>query len=76
MENIIFAAMMGMIAGLLCSLAPLIAAVNKGKETFGVVSVIVCALCGAAGGVILALPISLALFAVALVSKDKDGSNG
>lgn len=70
MDNILQAAFIGMFAGLVCGIGPLIASLRKGREGLGITSIIMCALCGAVGGVILALPVAFIFFAVALAGPD------
>ena len=72
MDNILQAAFVGMFAGIVCGIAPLIAALRKNRETLAVTSILICALCGALGGVILATPVSLMLFALALTGGTKN----
>lgn len=69
-EDVLNNALIGMLMGLVCGIAPLILSLKKGKEGLAVAGLIFCALSGAILGVILALPVALILCAVAL-SLDK-----
>lgn len=71
MDSILQAAFIGMFAGLVCGIAPLITALRKNREMLGFVSIIMCALCGALGGVILSLPVAFIFFAAILATSDK-----
>ncbi len=70
-DEVVQLAIMGMFFGVLCSIAPLVIAVSKGKAWLAVTSFVLCAIAGAILGVFLAGPLALILCAIA-VTLDRD----
>jgi hypothetical protein len=60
MEFLVF----GLLAGLVCSIAPAMMANKKNLGDLANMSVIVCAICGFIGGLLLAVPATLILMAI------------
>jgi ABC-type phosphate transport system permease subunit len=60
------AAVVGLIAGICCGLVPMALGVWKGRQVLGVVALVVCALCGAFLGLLLAVPVAI-VFSLAIV---------
>ena len=73
MDNIVQYAFVGTLMGVVCGIAPLIVAMRKGREGLAIASIVTCAVCGALGGAILAIPASLAFFAVAVTGNSNKG---
>lgn len=69
--NVFDMAVMGMMWGFLCGIAPLIYGVKNNKDTLGLVSLVLCAFSGAIFGVFLALPIAAIMFAIMSSTKPK-----
>ncbi len=56
--------MFGLLAGLVCSVAPAMMANKKNRGDLANTSVLVCAICGFIGGLLLAVPATLIMMAV------------
>lgn len=48
----------GLLAGIVCGIAPLIIAIKKGRDSFGVWSMVACAIAGTILGMLLAVPVA------------------
>ena len=56
MDEVIQNALVGMLMGLFCGMAPMILALKKSREGLAIASVVACGAAGAVLGLILALP--------------------
>lgn len=56
MDDVVQNAIIGMLMGLFCGMAPMIFAIKKHREGLAIASVIACGAAGAVLGLILALP--------------------
>ena len=73
MDNLIQAVFVGSLIGIICGIAPLIVSIRKSRDGLAVASMVTCFVCGALGGAILAIPVSLAFFAVAITGNSNKG---
>jgi len=72
-DEVVQLAIGGMFFGVLCSIAPLVIAVTKGKAWLAITSLVLCAIAGAILGVFLAGPLALILCAVGVTLDSERG---
>jgi len=66
MDELISNMVIGMLAGLVCGIAPVIVAMKKRRAGLAILSLVLCGICGTILGVILAAPVAGILSAVAI----------
>lgn len=66
MDQLINNIIIGMFAGLVCGIAPVIVAMKKRRAGLAILSLVLCGICGGILGVILAAPVAGILSAIVL----------
>jgi hypothetical protein len=70
MDELITNMVIGMLAGLVCGIAPLIVALKKRRAGLAILSLVLCGICGIILGVILAAPVAGILAAIAVTMEN------
>ena len=72
MDQLITTMLIGMLAGLVCGIAPVIVSMEKRRAGFAILSLMLCGICGTILGVILAAPVAGILSAIAITMDSGD----